>query len=63
MCIRDRLWSEGVEQVITLRGVEEINGYDVFGNPIQFREVNQSIVLPLSMTPIYLNVADLREFL
>ena len=57
------LWSEGVEQVITLRGVEEINGYDVFGNPIQFREVNQSIMLPLSMTPIYLNVADLREFL
>jgi hypothetical protein len=57
------VWCEGAEQSINLRDLGEINGYDVFGNPIHFKATNQSVVLPLSMTPIYLNVADLREFL
>ena len=57
------VWCEGAEQAINLRDIGEINGYDVFGNPIHFKATNQSVVLPLSMTPIYLNVADLREFL
>ncbi|GEM_PF-1741738 len=57
------LWSEGAEQVINLRDLSEVNGYDVFGNPLHFKSINQSIALPLSMTPIYLNIADLREFL
>lgn len=57
------LWSESRESSLSLKSDDAIGGTDLYGNPLSMDPVEGQIRIQIQSTPIYLNIADVRELL
>lgn len=57
------IWSETGAQTVSLRSNGSLSAFDLYGNLVHFNSQGSSVTIPFSGTPMYLNTADLREYL
>ena len=57
------IWSESGESVITLQSSSMITGWDLYGNPLSFEPLMDTIQIPIKSTPTYLNIKNIKDFL
>ena len=57
------IWSESGESVITLHSSSTITGCDLYGNPLSFEPVTDTIQIPIKSTPTYLNIKNIKDYL
>ncbi|CAI8259425.1 MAG: Uncharacterised protein [Opitutia bacterium UBA7350] len=54
------LWSESGEQTYTIRSSKSLDARDLYNNPITFASQSGKVSIPVTPSPIYLFVKDLR---
>ena len=57
------IWSESGESIITLQSIHTILGWDLYGNPLNFKPVAGIVRIPIRSTPTYLDIKDIKDFL